>query len=373
MNRSSAWIQSGIFLLFILVFFALNIITPDRTFSDRENRSLEQAPKIDLSSLLNGEFTSDLAAYTTDQFVLRDTWTTLRARSELAFGKQENNGVYLCEGGILLEEYKLPEDKQIDANLFAIESLVANAGVPVYLALVPGAAEILSDVLPKNAPCDSQMELIQQIYSATSAETIDMYSALFPHKDEYIFYRTDHHWTSLGAYYGYTALMDAMNMPSLSLDSFQRHIVSEDFFGTIYSTSGMSWVEPDVVETFVQPSENLKILRFPEGEAVEGTLYNMSFLAKKDKYATFLGGNVPLVRITTGQIGAPSLLIIRDSYMDCQVPFLLDSFSEIHMIDLRYYKLSLKDYIDTNDVDSILICYSINTFSTDSSIFLMAY
>ena len=373
MSKLSAWIQTGIFLLFIALFFSLNLIMPDKAFSEGENRALELFPEIALSSLLSGEFTSDLESYTTDQFAFRDAWTALKAKTELATGKQENNGVYLCGDGILLEEYKLPADKQINANLFAIESLVDSVDVPVYLSIVPGAAEILSDVLPKNAPSDNQMELIKQIYSGTNAKTIDMHSALYSHKDEYIFYRTDHHWTSLGAYYGYAALMDAMELSSLPLDSFQRQPVSEEFYGTIHSTSGMSWVEPDTIEIFVEPPEDVKITRFPDGEAVDGALYDMSFLAKKDKYAMFLGGNTPLVQITTGLVGAPSLLIIRDSYMDSQVPFLLDSFSEIHMIDLRYYKLSLKEYIDANDIENILICYSINTFSTDPNIFLMAY
>ena len=373
MSKLSAWIQSGVFLLFIVLFFVLHIIVPDQEFSEQENRTLEQIPNLTISSLLTGEYTSDLESYTTDQFVLRDTWTTLKARSELISGKQENNEVYLCDGGILLEKYKLPEDKQVDANLFAIDSLVTNADVPVYLAIVPGAAEILSNVLPKNAPSDNQMELINKIYSATSAETIDMHSALFPHKDEYIFYRTDHHWTSLGAYYGYTAFMDAMGIPFLPLDNYERQTVSEEFSGTIHSASGMSWVEPDTIDIFVESQENLKVYRFPEGEAVEGSLYDTSFLAMKDKYAMFLGGNAPLVQITTGLIGAPSLLVIRDSYMDSQIPFLLDSFSEIHMIDLRYYKLSLKEYIDANKIDNILVCYSINNFSTDPNIFFMAY
>jgi len=384
MSKRSAWIQTGIFLVFIFAFFIINLILPDKEFSERENRVLAQMPKFTINDLFFGNFTSKFESYTTDQFTFRDSWTTLKARAEFSIGKQENNGVYLCSVSpaeyenapsyeLLIEQYKFPAQKQIDTNLIAIETLIQNIDVPVYLALVPGAAEIWSDRLPENAPNDSQKELIDSVYSKTSAIMVDMFSPLYANRSEYIFFHTDHHWTSLGAYYGYTALMNAMGMTCHDLDFYNRKTVSDEFYGTIYSTSGMSWVKPDVIETFVDSYEGLKITNYPQGTPLDGLLYDNSFLEAKDKYAMFLGGNTPLMHIDTGIEDAPSLLIIRDSYIDSQVPLLLDSFSEIHLIDLRYYKASLETYIDENQIDNILICYSVTNFSTDSNIFLLGY
>ena len=158
-----------------------------------------------------------------------------------------------------------------------------------------------------------------------------------------------------------------------ALDSYSdRHVISEEFYGTTWSSSGFSWVGPDTMEIFVNEPEGLKVTSYPEGSPVEGKLYDFSFLEKKDKYSTFMGGNCPLHEIVTGTEGKPSLLIIRDSYTDSLLPLLLDDFSEIHVLDLRYYRASLKSYIEQNDFDSVLVCYSVSNFSTDSNIFLLS-
>ena len=119
---------------------------------------------------------------------------------------------------------------------------------------------------------------------------MDIYSALSAHTDEYIFYRTDHHWTSLGAYYGLSALAESMGLPCPALDSYtDRHVVSEEFYGTTWSSSGFSWVDPDTMEIFVNAPEGLKVTSYPQGSPVEGKLYDFSFLEKKDKYSMFMG------------------------------------------------------------------------------------
>lgn len=373
MSKKNAIIQTSIFLIFIFAFFILNLLLPDREFSERENRYLAQIPDFSLNELFFGKFTSNFESYTTDQFAFRDAWTTLKARSELTIGKKENNGVYLCDGDVLIERYESPDMEKMDTNIDAINKLVQNVDIPVYFALIPGAADIWSHKLPNNAPNDSQKELVDMVYSQVSANTVDVWSVLNEHRDEYIYYRTDHHWTSLGAYYGYTALMTAMGLDYNHLSSYSPRTVTESFYGTVYSTSGISWVKPDSIDIFVESYEDLEIINYPSGSPVDGTLYNESFLDKKDKYAMFLGGNTPLLQIDTGNDDAPSLLIVRDSYIDSQIPFILDSFSEIHIIDLRYYKPSLKNYIDENAIDNVLVCYSVNNFSTDSYIFQLGY
>ncbi len=372
MNKKALWAEALIFLAFIGAFFILNLVLPDRQFSEQENRYLQMRPEFSFKSLFSGDYTSKFETYTTDQFTFRDEWITLKAASELALGKQENNDVHLCENGTLIEGFKRPESSVLDSNMSALNTLVGNTDAKVYFALIPDKSDLYSSLLPKNVPNDSEKEVIDYCYGQSNATNVDMYSALSAHKDEYIFYRTDHHWTSLGAYYGLSALAESMGLPCPALDSYtDRHVVSEKFYGTTWSSSGFSWVDPDTMETFVNAPEGLKVTSYPQGSPVEGKLYDFSFLEKKDKYSMFMGGNCPMHVIEAGNEDKPSLLILRDSYMDSLIPFLLDDFSEIHVLDLRYYRASLKAYIEQNDFDNVLVCYSVSNFCSDSNIFLL--
>ena len=372
MNKKALWAEALIFLAFIGAFFILNLVLPDRQFSEQENRYLQMRPEFSFKSLFSGDYTSKFETYTTDQFTFRDEWITLKAASELALGKQENNDVHLCENGTLIEGFKRPENSVLDSNMSALNTLVGNTDAKVYFALIPDKSDLYASLLPKNAPNDSEKEVIDYCYGQSNATNVDMYSALSAHTDEYIFYRTDHHWTSLGAYYGLSALAESMGLPCPALDSYtDRHVVSEEFYGTTWSSSGFSWVDPDTMEIFVNAPEGLKVTSYPQGSPVEGKLYDFSFLEKKDKYSMFMGGNCPMHVIETGNEDKPSLLILRDSYTDSLIPFLLDDFSEIHVLDLRYYRASLKAYIEQNDFDNVLVCYSVSNFCSDSNISLL--
>lgn len=372
MSKKALWIEAIVFLAFIFAFFILNTALPDREFSEQENRSLQQRPAFSFDELFSGQYTKDFEAYTTDQFTLRDEWITLKAASELALGKRQNNGMFLCDGGTIIEPYEAPEDGKLEANMEALNKLVANTDADVYFALIPGKSDIWAHMLPQNAPRDSEKAAIDYCYSLSDAVNVDIYGKLEEHSGEYIYYRTDHHWTTLGAYYGFSALAESMGLDCPDISEYSgRETVSEEFYGTSWSSSGFSWVEPDSMEIFVTEPEGLEITNYPQGSPVEGQLYDWSRLEVKDKYSFFYGGNTPLLEIETGVEGAPSLLILRDSYMDSLSPFLLASYSRIHILDLRYYRASLSDYIAQNGFDDVLVCYSIDNFSTDSNIFLL--
>ena len=372
MSKKALWIEAIVFLAFIFAFFILNTALPDREFSEQENRSLQQRPAFSFDELFSGQYTKDFEAYTTDQFTLRDEWITLKAASELALGKRQNNGMFLCDGGTIIEPYEAPEDGKLEANMEALNKLVANTDADVYFALIPGKSDIWAHMLPQNAPRDSEKAAIDYCYSLSDAVNVDIYGKLEEHSSEYIYYRTDHHWTTLGAYYGFSALAESMGLDCPDISEYSgRETVSEEFYGTSWSSSGFSWVEPDSMEIFVTEPEGLEITNYPQGSPVEGQLYDWSRLEVKDKYTFFYGGNTPLLEIETGVEDAPSLLILRDSYMDSLSPFLLESYSRIHILDLRYYRASLSDYIAQNGFDDVLVCYSIDNFSTDSNIFLL--
>ncbi|MCI5753620.1 MAG: DHHW family protein [Clostridiales bacterium] len=370
MMKKSNWIQIFLFCLFLAGFFVLNLCTPDRDFSEQENRYLQLRPKFSCRELFFGDYTSKFETYTTDQFPFRDSWISLKARSEILLGKKENNGVYLCPGNTLIKPFSEPDEQLLETNINAVNLLTEHAGCPVYLTLVPGASETWADKLPKNAPNASQTAVIDTVRARTEAQYIDLTDALAAHAEEPIYYRTDHHWTTLGAYYGYSALMQAMELQPLPLESFHRRIVSDSFCGTSWSSSGFSWVPPEQIETFVEETDAVHVTNYPSGKPVEGRMYHDEFLGQKDKYSYFWGGNTPLLQITTAHTDAPALLILRDSYMDCLSPFLTEHFSRIDILDLRYYRTSLQTYLQEHDFDAVLVCYSVSNFCTDSSVYL---
>ena len=371
MNKKATWVQIVLFLGFIAVFMLLFIFSPNKTFSERENRVLQASPKFSFSSLFSGKYISEFEDYVTDQFPFRDSWVTLKARSEILSGRDENNGIYLCDDGALIEPFVSPALSEVDFKLAAIGRLLENTEIPVYFALVPSASEIWSFKLPADAPNDSQKELIDYAYSETGCYNIDIYSELYEHKNEEIYYRTDHHWTTLGAYYAYVAIMEELGLDYNALSDYTQRVVSESFYGTTYSSSGFSWVSPDSISVYADDF-GVTVTNYPKGAAETGLMYDESALDTKDKYAYFFGGNTPLLIIQTENLAAPSLLIIRDSYMDSLTPFLAPHFSEIHIIDLRYYKLSLAQYIKDADISNILICYNVKNFVEDENVFLVS-
>lgn len=372
MTKKYCIFLSALFCAFLGVFLVANAVSPDRTFSQMENRNLEQLPVPSVKTLLNGQFMKDFETYTTDQFVGRDGWIALKSTTERVLGKKENNNVYFAAGDTLISRFDEPDGEKVTNNLDYVNNFVENVDIPVTFSLIPTQACIWADRLPAGAPNASQTAILEQAKaSVPGASWADLYTPLWEHKGEDIFYRTDHHWTSLGAYYGFTALGKAMGIDVPALDSYtDRHTVSDSFYGTTWSSSGFSWVKPDSMEVFVNEPEGLKITSYPTGSPEEGQLYDESYLEKKDKYSMFMGGNCPLHEIVTGNEG-PSLLIIRDSYTDSLIPFLLDDFSEIHVVDLRYYRMSVSEYIAEHDFDNVLVAYSVSTFATDTNLFLM--
>ena len=375
---------TALFCAFIGVFLVANAVSPDRTFSEVENRNLEQLPAVDFGTpeklfrdgnFFNGQFMRDFETYTTDQFIGRDAWVDLKARTERALGKKENNNVYFADNDTLITRFDQPAADRVTENLNYVNKFVENVDIPVVFSLIPTQACIWADRLPEGAPNASQTDLMAQAQGAvTGAAWADVYTPLMEHKDEDIFYRTDHHWTSLGAYYGYTGLASALGYTPVPLTDYTPTVRSTEFYGTVFSSSGVRWVKPDTITTYV-PDDGITVVSHTydnSGNPVEEqrALYVESFLSVKDKYSMFLGGNQSLGVVTnTNNPDGPKLLIIRDSYADSLVPFLTAHYSEIHLIDPRYYHLSVKDYAEQNGIDQALVLYSVPNFVTDGNMF----
>ncbi len=357
-KRVSQWATVTVFCGFLALFGVLHLVLPDRTFSPVENRNLSQFPSFSWRALREGEFTSDIEDYLADQFPLRDGWMGLKTRYEWLLGKREFHDVYLC-GDVLIS--KITDTSRANSNLDYVRRLAEKTEIPVYLGLIPTAAEIWGDKLPAGVSRFDQRTYLDEA-KATGAEQVDMYAALDAHKDQRIYYATDHHWTSLGAYYGYTAVAEAMGFEPEPLG--EATVASDQFYGTLYSTSGVHWIGPETIERY----------RDGEGVTVEDVykeephgLYVDSFLGEKDKYASFMGGNAPLYIVRNPDAATDeTLLVVRDSYSDSLAPFLADQFAEIHLLDLRYYRTGVAGYAESIGADKILLCYSVENFVKDA-------
>lgn len=372
MNRNFySKILTVTFCAYITGMMSINFVSADETFSPTENRTLAQQPTISVETLMDGSYMTDYETYLYDQFFARDQWVALKSTLERLIGKQENNDVFFCSDDTLINKIETPSPETMEKNAGYMNALAEKTGIPVYVGLIPSAAEIWSDRLPANAPTADEAAVIADFssYLHDDVGTIPFLETLSAQREQDLFYRTDHHWTSLGAYYGYESITKALGMDAVPLSSYTQTLVAADFFGTIYSSSGVRWVKPDSIHRYVEDSEEIKVVSNFTGMEEEGALYVDSYLEEKDKYSYFLGGIQPLCVVETGKTDLPTVLIIRDSYADSMVPFMTENFSKIYLMDLRFYNASVATYVENNDIDHVIVMYSVFNFASDNNLF----
>ena len=366
MKKRTDFLVTAVFLLFLVGMAAVSLVLPDRSFSEMENRNLRPVPELTAKRFTSGRYMTEAEEYVSDQIVLRDTWVTLKALGERATGKLENNGIYFAAGDTLIRRIGEPDPVLLADNIETLNAFANQTDVPVFFGLIPSAASVWQDRLPAGAPTADEAYWIGEIDRDTNIPAIDLRSALREHSREAIYYRTDHHWTSLGAFYGANAVLEAAGLEPLRLSDYEKKTVSENFFGTNFSSASAWWTEPDTIETYVK-EEGKSVTSNFTGKEEPGRLYASERLDTKNQYAYFLGGNQPLCVIRS-QAQGPKVLVIRDSYCDCLAPFLSERFGEVHLFDLRYNRLSPADYIREQDIDMVLILYSFETFTGEKII-----
>ncbi len=380
MSKKYSTFITALFCLFIFGFGAAHFLLPDREFSEQENTNLTQFKAPTWKTVRSGEFMEKFEKYFNDQFPLRDQWVQLKAYSERALGKQENNKVYFgTDGGqTLFAHFTKIGHEELATRVGFVSKLGDNLDVPVYFSLVPDKSAVLASLLPTNAPNrddGSTISLAAEL-CGDGVTYIDLRGALTSAGD---FYRTDHHWTTQGAQRAWWKLMADMGrvQPEADMDGFSYQAlsyvqVSDSFYGTTYSASGAGWVRPDSIYAVIPEGGtkgNVTVDRYPEGTPIPGGLYYPEKLEVKDKYAYFLGGNQPLCIIQNPDAQGGKLLVVRDSYADSLAPFLAEEFQEVHLFDLRYNNMSLKKYVADNEIDQVLVLYSANNFNTDQNLF----
>lgn len=360
------------FFGFIIVFTIVSLVLPKEDFSETENRSLASFPKFSLERIFNRKYTNGIDAYTADHFAFRPSWITIKTELELMSGKKDTGGVFILKDR-LLEKQEEPNMDKVDKSILAINKFAEANSIETFLMIVPTATGIYSDELPSNAPEYNQKEFIDSVYSKISDKVVmlDSYTALSANKEKYIYYRNDHHWTSLGAYIAYDSTIRKMGFTPVDLDKFSIEHASNLFKGTLYSKAVYNGITADTLDIYVNES-GPKIISC---EVYDGTdiksydsMYFREYLDKKDKYSTYMGENQPVVTITTDIKNGPKLLVIKDSYAHCYVPFLAQHYSKITMLDLRYVNTPINNLINIEEYNQTLILYNEDTFASEDNI-----
>lgn len=357
--------------LFIGGMFSINFITPNKTFSGAENRKLEQFPDFSFQNLIDKKFTTSYEKYISDQFAFREFWISVKSDMERTIGKKENNGVYIGKDGFLLQKFNKPEEQDVKDKIAAINDFhLANPYVKKHVMLVPTAISILENKLPNYVPHNDELTYINKVKKSLDKDInfIDVYPVLDSKKEEPIYYKTDHHWTTKGAYYAYQELAKNLKFTPNPTDSYNIKKITDTFYGSLYSKADFRNIGPDSIELYEPKKANKYTVEYIDENKTATSLYEMENIKKKDKYTVFFNGNHPLVKVTTNNGNGKKLLVVKDSYANSLLPFLLSHFSEIHIVDLRYYKDSLNMLIQKNKINDMLLLYNVNTFFEDSSI-----
>lgn len=374
-DKIASWLPIGVFLCLLAILSGWNLLRPIRTFSENENRMLAQFPELNAETLLSGDFSKGYDEYLADQFPVRDQWISLKTRTELMLGKKDINNVFFGKNGWLLDKYKgtLSEERMQD-NLQKLSSFVHDAtdrlgAEHVKVLLVPTSSGVLDNRMPAFASDFDQISMLQEAEALCPKGTfLNLFPILQAHKEEPIYYRTDHHWTTLGAYYAYAAWAESMGLTPYPREDFSVETVADDFYGTTYSKINLP-VYPDSITRYTPRDPIAYHLTFNLGERESDSLYDESKLEGKDKYSYFLGGNNPIVEITASS-GEPGrrLLIIKDSYSHCFAPFAVNHFEETTLIDLRYFNLGVKQFMDQENFTDVLVLYSTANFADDRNL-----
>ncbi|UNK21144.1 DHHW family protein [Paenibacillus sp. N3/727] len=358
-------------LLFISVIAVLNLLAVDRSFSESENRMLEQLPHFSLKALVSGDFTVDFEKYVSDQFVFRDFWIGAKTDTDRLMGKKESNGIYLGTNGYLFQEFIPPAEEDLKEEIDAIHAFdQATPELQKYVMLVPTAAALYKDMLPKYAIIGDQEAYLKKVQQLLHPDIrfIDVFPSLYAERDQPIFYKTDHHWTTQGAYVAYLELCRQMGLTPQNEEEFNIKQVTDEFYGSLFSKSGFRHVQPDRMELYLpKDQEKYTVTYVDEGKTTD-SLYAMEQLQKKDKYALFLNGNHALIQIKTANTNGRKLLVVKDSYANSLISFLLKHFSEINVVDLRYYEEDLVSFVNEHGIQDMLLLYNANTFFEDPSI-----
>lgn len=361
------------FTISILLLDGIHILLPEKTYSETENRNLEIRPQLTWLTAVSGRYESRYEAYIEDQFPFRTAWLRCKAATDRAMGKMESNGIFLAADGYLIQSFTQQELDKLDESFYAMRRFCKRHPELKQFALIaPTAVSVLGDKLPKYAPVGDEaafLDRIKQECSAMGIEFVDVMPALNKAaQTEQVYYRTDHHWTTHGAYTAYLAFAQKADLSGVRAE-YEKRLVSDSFSGTLAASSGFRMSETDEIYVYLPKNRNeTYTVVYPEEKKTSASLYHTDNLQVRDQYTIFLNGNHPLVTIQTDVQNEKILLILKDSYANCFVPFLMGDYTKIILVDPRYYAGDLELLLESEQVTDVLYLYNANSFASDTSL-----
>ena len=356
-------IITSFFCLLLAASALAGLLVPDRYYSEREKRTLMQKPQFTIVDFVSGKFSDEFEQYLTDQVPLRDGWVTMKTYMELAIGKRESGGVYLCKDQYLMDKFTSYSKKQLAANAAALADLqekLAAEGVSMNTILVHMAAQVLTDKLPAYAPA-ADYAAIFQVLTDAGVDTVNVWSTLAAHSDENIYYRTDHHWTSLGAYYAYCAWRDI----EPAAGEWTQEVLCDDFYGTTWNKVSLPSVPAEEITAWYKHIN--RSVSYNNGQYETDSIYERKYLSGSDQYAVFLNSNQTQT-VIEGSGKSGKLLLIKDSYGNTFSQFPVEDYAEVHVLDLRFFKGDVTEYAKENDITDALVLYGVQNFVKDTNL-----
>lgn len=335
----------------VIVIGAAIFILPKKEISQKENRALAPTPELSLKAVVSGRFFEQLSAFYSDHVPLRDEFTALHALGELSLCRIETGGVISADG-VLIPVERDNKDGQIPERLYGF----TQSRNETYLYAVPRPIDVFAESLPEVFDKET-------LNASIKGDALEDFNEL-KENGAALYYKTDHHWNTDGAYFAYRQICERMGITPFEKEHFKIETVSESFYGTSFSKSGLPrfLVAPDSIRLYrYADDEDFTVTNKETGESKKG-FYRSEFLDRTDKYAVFLGGNYAHLTLKADtQQSREKLLLIKDSYANCVIPFLALHF-DMEIIDPRYCTPSyLDEQIKKADTDKILILMGLDT------------
>lgn len=364
----------SIFVLTIILFITIiDISNKDKNFSNFENRSLAQRPIFYFDDFLKGRFSKDYERYINDQFVFRDTWIDLKSRSEYLLGKIENNNIIYGKDNFLFEKYEKVDEENLAKNIDSVLGFIKK--IPnnnVNFMIIPSSYTIYKDYLPYGINLVDQEFYINNIYNYlnnyNNIKTISLIDMFKENKDKYIYYKTDHHWTSFGSYLAYSEFVKNNNLSLVDINNLNKHEVN-NFYGTYFSKSKNFNAESDLITYYDVPNLSVSIDGVPVDNINDNSKWSSS-----DKYSAFLRGNNGLTIIQNNDISNNNkILVLKDSFGNSFIQYLVNNYKEVYVVDLRSFIGSFNEFFKSNNFDDVLIMYNFINLADDVNISKIKY
>ena len=364
----------SILVLTIILFITIiDISNKDKNFSNFENRSLAQRPVFYFDDFLKGRFSKDYERYINDQFVFRDTWIDLKSRSEYLLGKIENNNIIYGKDNFLFEKYEKVDEENLAKNIDSVLGFIKK--IPnnnVNFMIIPSSYTIYKDYLPYGINLVDQEFYINDIYNYlnnyNNIKTISLIDMFNDNKDKYIYYKTDHHWTSFGSYLAYSEFVKNNNLSLVDINNLNKHEVN-NFYGTYFSKSKNFNAESDLITYYDVPNLSVSIDGVPVDNINDNSKWSSS-----DKYSAFLRGNNGLTIIQNNNISNNNkILVLKDSFGNSFIQYLVNNYKEVYVVDLRGFIGSFNEFFKSNNFDDVLIMYNFINLADDVNISKIKY